>query len=194
MASASSTSMPKVTHRALDLGVAKQKLDGPKVAGAPINQSSLRTTQRMRYSNLTGRPVFFCRTVARSAAYPPAATSSTLSATTSQPRSLLSIARLNMARSRTRPRFEASSESTRHASGAAAALRQSLALVPGPARIGNLYRVFESFHRSTPSLKGRHNNGPTHAIERIARNVFSGHAERWALSVLRGETDMNGKP
>src|SRR5450631_1932123 len=54
-------------------------------------------------SNLTGRPVFFCRTVARSAVYPPAATSSTRIATTSQPRSLLSIARLNMARSRARP-------------------------------------------------------------------------------------------
>src|ERR1700704_136330 len=35
--------------------------------------------------------------------YPLAATSSTLIATTSQPRSLLSIARLNMARSRARP-------------------------------------------------------------------------------------------
>src|SRR5260370_14419998 len=54
-------------------------------------------------SNRTGRPVFFWRTVARSAVYPPAATSSTLIATTSQPRSLLSIARLNIARSRTRP-------------------------------------------------------------------------------------------
>src|SRR5216684_969962 len=54
-------------------------------------------------SNLTGRPVFFCRTVARSAVYPLAAISSTLIATTSQPRSLLSIAKLNMARSRARP-------------------------------------------------------------------------------------------
>src|SRR6266487_1381859 len=54
-------------------------------------------------SNLTGRPVFFCRTIARSAVYPLAAMSSTLIATTSQPRSLLSIARLNMARSRSRP-------------------------------------------------------------------------------------------
>src|SRR5437879_1450166 len=54
-------------------------------------------------SSLTGRPVFFCRTIARSAVYPPAATSSTRMATTSQPRSLLSIARLNMARSRARP-------------------------------------------------------------------------------------------
>src|SRR5215207_5854147 len=54
-------------------------------------------------SNLTGRPVFFCRTVARSAVYPPEATSSTRIATTSQPRSLLSIARLNIARSRVRP-------------------------------------------------------------------------------------------
>src|SRR6266487_776276 len=40
-------------------------------------------------SNRTGRPVFFWRTVARSAVYPPAATSSTLIATTSRPRSLL---------------------------------------------------------------------------------------------------------
>ena len=48
-------------------------------------------------------PLFFCRTVARSAAYPLAATSSTRMETTSQPRSLLSIARLNMARSRARP-------------------------------------------------------------------------------------------
>src|SRR5690348_6781603 len=54
-------------------------------------------------SNLTGRPVFFCRTVARSTAYPLGATSSTRSATTSQPRSLLSIARLNIAKSRVRP-------------------------------------------------------------------------------------------
>src|SRR2546423_5574002 len=54
-------------------------------------------------SNLTGRPVFFCRTVARSAVYPPAATSSTRMATTSHPRSLLSIARSNIARSRLRP-------------------------------------------------------------------------------------------
>jgi hypothetical protein len=46
---------------------------------------------------------FLCRTVARSAVYPLAATSSTLIATTSHPRSLLSIARLNMARSRARP-------------------------------------------------------------------------------------------
>src|SRR3954468_6386183 len=54
-------------------------------------------------SNLTGRPVFFCLTVARSIAYPFGAMFSTLRATTSQPRSLLSIARLNMARSRVRP-------------------------------------------------------------------------------------------
>src|ERR1700745_804395 len=46
-------------------------------------------------SNLTGRPVFLCRTVARSTVYPPAATS--------PPRSLLSIAKLNMARSRALP-------------------------------------------------------------------------------------------
>jgi hypothetical protein len=40
---------------------------------------------------------------ARPTAYPLGATSSTRSATTSQPRSLLSIARLNIARSRVRP-------------------------------------------------------------------------------------------
>jgi hypothetical protein len=42
--------------------------------------------------NLTGCPVFFCRTVARSIAYPRGATSSTLRATTSHPRNLLSMA------------------------------------------------------------------------------------------------------
>jgi hypothetical protein len=42
-------------------------------------------------------------TVARSTAYPLGATSSTRSATTSQPRSLLSIARLNIAKSRVHP-------------------------------------------------------------------------------------------
>ena len=42
-------------------------------------------------SNRTGRPVFLCRIVARSIAYPLGATSSTRTATTSQPRSLLSI-------------------------------------------------------------------------------------------------------
>jgi hypothetical protein len=34
----------KVAHRALDLGVAKQKLDGPEIASAPIDQSSLRAS------------------------------------------------------------------------------------------------------------------------------------------------------
>src|SRR6202049_438733 len=48
-------------------------------------------------------PVFFWRTVARSTAYPLGAMSSTLRATTSQPRSLLSIATLNIAKSRVRP-------------------------------------------------------------------------------------------
>src|SRR3984893_12248610 len=63
----------------------------------------LEVGQSMSALPVTGRPVFFCRTVARSAVYPLAAISSTLIATTSQPRSLLSIARLNMARSRARP-------------------------------------------------------------------------------------------
>jgi hypothetical protein len=51
-------------------------------------------------SNRTGKPVFFWRSVAPSTAYPCGAMSSTLSATTSQPRGLLSIARLNVVRSR----------------------------------------------------------------------------------------------
>src|SRR5262249_30342038 len=50
----------------------------------------------------TGCPVFRCRTVARSMVMPCGAISSTFSPTTSQPRSLLSIARLNIARSRLR--------------------------------------------------------------------------------------------
>src|SRR6476661_6627732 len=41
--------------------------------------------------------------LARSSAWPFGATSATLSATTSQPRSLLSIAKLNIAKSRLRP-------------------------------------------------------------------------------------------
>ena len=46
-------------------------------------------------SNWTGLPVFFWITVARSRTLPPTHTSSTRSETRSQPRSLLSIARLN---------------------------------------------------------------------------------------------------
>jgi hypothetical protein len=48
-------------------------------------------------SNSTGRPVFFCVTVARSRTLPATNTSSTLSRTRSHPLSLLSIAKLNMA-------------------------------------------------------------------------------------------------
>ena len=54
-------------------------------------------------SNRTGCPVFLCRTVARAGAYPFGATSSTFMPTKSQPRSLLSTARLNIAKSRIRP-------------------------------------------------------------------------------------------
>jgi hypothetical protein len=31
----------EISHRAFNLGVAKQKLDGPKIAGAPVDQGSL---------------------------------------------------------------------------------------------------------------------------------------------------------
>jgi hypothetical protein len=74
-----------------------------ELAGAVCRWTVIDRPAGLLNSNLTGRSVFFCRTIARSAVYRPAATSSTLMATTSQPRSLLSIARLNMARSRARP-------------------------------------------------------------------------------------------
>ncbi len=35
----------EITSRALDLGTAKQQLDGTQVAGAPIDQGSLSSTQ-----------------------------------------------------------------------------------------------------------------------------------------------------
>jgi hypothetical protein len=76
----------------------EQELPGPFAAGLRLSSIAWRVCSLN--SNLTGRPVFFCRTIARSAVYPPAATSSTRMATRSQPRSLLSIARLNRASSR----------------------------------------------------------------------------------------------
>jgi hypothetical protein len=143
----SSSRFSSSSDRAFDLGVAKQKLDSPKIAGAPVDQGSLRASERMRSekswvqtnaANPLGNEAsiwshchaafgttttceqelpepfvgslqiiidrlaglfgqfksdwssgFFCRTVARSAVHPLAATSSTLIATTSQPRSLL---------------------------------------------------------------------------------------------------------
>jgi hypothetical protein len=54
-------------------------------------------------SNRTGCPVFLWRTIARSTACPCGATSSTFRLTTSQPRSLLPMAKLNIAKSRVRP-------------------------------------------------------------------------------------------
>jgi hypothetical protein len=53
--------------------------------------------------NCTGRPVFFWITVARSRTMPPPTTSSIVNRTRSQLLSLLSMARLNIARSRRRP-------------------------------------------------------------------------------------------
>jgi hypothetical protein len=35
----------KISDRALDLGVAKQKLDSPKIARAPVDQGSLGSSQ-----------------------------------------------------------------------------------------------------------------------------------------------------
>ena len=54
-------------------------------------------------SNCTGRPAFRCTMIARSRTLPEIATSATEIATRSQARNLLSIARLNSARSRTAP-------------------------------------------------------------------------------------------
>src|ERR1700687_2483680 len=38
---------PEISDRAFDLGMAKQKLDSPKIAGAAVNQGSLRASERM---------------------------------------------------------------------------------------------------------------------------------------------------
>jgi hypothetical protein len=38
----------EISDRAFDLGVAKQKLDSPEIAGALVNQGSLRASERMR--------------------------------------------------------------------------------------------------------------------------------------------------
>ena len=38
----------EISDRAFDLGVAKQELDSPEIAGAPVNQGSLRASERMR--------------------------------------------------------------------------------------------------------------------------------------------------
>ncbi|MGY2904633.1 hypothetical protein ACVWVY_003654 [Bradyrhizobium sp. URHC0002] len=39
---------PEISDGAFDLGVAKQKLDGPEIAGATVDQGSLRAPERMR--------------------------------------------------------------------------------------------------------------------------------------------------
>jgi hypothetical protein len=38
----------EISDRAFDLGVAKRKLGSPEIAGAPVNQGSLRASERMR--------------------------------------------------------------------------------------------------------------------------------------------------
>src|SRR5882724_3231321 len=37
----------EVSNRAFDLGVAEQKLDSPSITGAPVDQSSLRASERV---------------------------------------------------------------------------------------------------------------------------------------------------
>jgi hypothetical protein len=44
----SSTSMPRYLTVLSILVVAKQKLDSPEIAGGPVNQGSLRASERMR--------------------------------------------------------------------------------------------------------------------------------------------------
>src|SRR5712692_8165296 len=38
----------QISDRAFDLSVAKQKLDGPEIASAPVDQGCLRAPERMR--------------------------------------------------------------------------------------------------------------------------------------------------
>jgi hypothetical protein len=38
----------EISNGAFDLGVAEKKLDGPEIASAPIDQGSLRASQRVR--------------------------------------------------------------------------------------------------------------------------------------------------
>src|SRR5258707_7851445 len=45
----------EISDRAFDLGVAKQKLDSPKIARAPVNQSSLRASERVCSKSLGHR-------------------------------------------------------------------------------------------------------------------------------------------
>src|SRR5829696_1538434 len=102
-------------------------------------------------SNLTGRPVFFCRTVARSAVYPPAATSSTRMATTSQPRSLLSIARLNMASRERGLQSEVSSDRPDVLGSQRRLCPRELALIPRHS-LGSGGRIHLILHGHTPRL------------------------------------------
>lgn len=39
---------PKISHRAFDLCMAKQKLDSSEISGATVDQGSLRASERMR--------------------------------------------------------------------------------------------------------------------------------------------------
>src|ERR1700736_1405303 len=75
---------------------------GISLRGGPASHSPTAARVCSVISNCTGRPVFFWTTVVRSRTLPLAHTSSIFSLTRSQPLSLLSIARLNMARSRRR--------------------------------------------------------------------------------------------
>src|SRR3982074_1807912 len=47
----------EISDRAFDLGVAKQKLDSPEIAGAPVNQGRLRASERCVPKSLGSSPM-----------------------------------------------------------------------------------------------------------------------------------------
>jgi len=80
---------------------------GEQISALPASNSASHSPMPLRVcsvtSNCTGRPVFFWITIARSRTLPPPTTSSIVNRTRSQPLSSLSMARLNIAKSRRCP-------------------------------------------------------------------------------------------
>src|SRR5215469_3814918 len=96
---------------------------------------------------------FSVRTVARSTARPCGATSSTFRRTTTQPLSLLSIARLNIARSRVRPSICSLLRIDQTSLGRVAASTLSFALDPGFAARSLGDQIFRMSHGRAPLLQ-----------------------------------------
>lgn len=84
----------EITHGGFQLGVPEQKLNRPKVLGLAVDERRLGPPQA----------VFCCTTDVRATTRPPVVMSLTRSCTRSQPRSLLSMAKLNKASSRVQRR------------------------------------------------------------------------------------------